>query len=187
MCEGLVEWPLSKAPQGDCHISLLVLPPLLLPRLIFHLRGLPFSVECHQDALGEGGPCLLITLSGCGTSKWNTYQVTCWLWQHSFFIALWQIRGSFFKLVLLIYWYIVRYLGWSGLWSLANRWFRRKQNDTSFIKPFLDLHVSYRNLLKYPSGMMSASGPLNNLWKRHTGNSFFKKLGVTGITSCSVG
>ena len=49
-----------------------------------------------------------------------------------------------------------------------------KQNDTTFVKPFLELHLSYRNLLRYPSGMMSASGLLSSLWKRHTGNSSFK-------------
>lgn len=53
VCEGLVEWPLSKASQENCHIRLLVRRPLLLPRLIFHLRGVLFSVECHRGALGE--------------------------------------------------------------------------------------------------------------------------------------
>ena len=85
--------------------------------------------------------------------------------------------GSFFRLVLLVHCRTVLCWGWSGLWSLAKRWSRKKQNDTRFIKAFLELHLSYRNLLKYQSGMMSASGPLNSLWKRHTGNSSFKTGG----------
>ena len=43
----------SKASQEDGHKRLLVFTPSLLPWLIFHLRGTPSSVVCHQGALGE--------------------------------------------------------------------------------------------------------------------------------------
>lgn len=62
----------------------------------------------------------------------------------------------------------------SGLWQTDDL---KRNNDTRFIKPSLELHLFYRNLLRYPSGMMSASGLLNSLWKRHTGNSSFKTGG----------
>lgn len=148
ICEGLVEWPLSEAPQEDCHKRRLMLTSLLLPWLIFYLKGVPSGAVCHRGALGEGGPCLLIIdwfWASLGTSRIHSRQPVD---HRSTLLSLLCDKhvDSLFRLVLLVYWHTGLYLGWSGLWSWVNGGFRKKQNANSFIKPFLDLHLSYRNL-----------------------------------------
>lgn len=67
-------------------------------------------------------------------------------------------------------------------WSLVNRLSRKKEIVTGFIaKSFIWLCFSYRNLLRYPGGMMSAFGPLNSLWKKHTGSVSFTLEGKAKV------